>query len=152
MMMGFNRVMVWLLRSPFHWLISRSILALRVIGVKSGKPYEIPVNYVIVELLEGARCLITSQRDRTWWRNLRNRVEVELFFKGKRVLAKAQAFESFEDVADGLTKYFKASPRSARYFNLELNEDGNVPEADLERIAKERVVIWVEPPTTLMSE
>jgi hypothetical protein len=66
-----------------------------------------------------------------------------------RVMANAQAFESFEEVTDGLTEYFKVSPRSARYFNLELNADGSVPEADLERIAKERVVIWVEPPATV---
>jgi hypothetical protein len=52
-----------------------------------------------------------------------------------RVMANAQAFESFEEVTDGLTEYFKVSPRSARYFNLELNADGSVPEADLERIA-----------------
>jgi hypothetical protein len=150
-MMGFNRVMVWLLRSPLHWLISRSILALQVIGVKSGRAYDVPVNYVIVELSEGVRFLISSQRDRTWWRNLRRRVEIELSFRGKRAMAKAQAFESFEDVSDGLTEYFKASPKSARYFNLELNSDGSVPEADLERMAKERVVIWIEPPAILLS-
>jgi hypothetical protein len=141
--------MVWLLRSPFHHLISRSFLALRVIGVKSGKAYEIPVNYVVVGSQGGARCLITSKRDRTWWRNLRGRVEIELSIKGMRVMANAQAFESFEEVTAGLTEYFKVSPRSARYFNLELNADGSVPEADLERIAKERVVIWVEPPATV---
>jgi hypothetical protein len=147
--MGFNRVMVWLLRSPFHWILSRSILVLRVIGIKSGRAYDVPVNYIFVPNPNGNRLLITSQRDRTWWRNLRGRVEVDLTYQGKRGTAFAQAFESLEDVAEGLKHYFKASPKSARFFNIQLSADGNVAEADLKRRAPERVVIWVEPSVSI---
>jgi hypothetical protein len=150
-MMGFNRVMVWLLRSPFHRLISNNILVLRVVGVKSGRAFDVPVNYVIVERPHGVKYLVASQRDRTWWRNLRNRVGVELSFQGKRVKAHAQAFESVEAVTEGLREYFIASPKSARYFDLRLNPDGTIPAPSLGRVAEDRVVIWIDPPESSLS-
>jgi len=143
--MDFNRVMVGLLRSPFHRLVSRNMIVLHVNGVMSGRQYDIPVNYIQVETGESRRLLVTSQRDRTWWRNVRDRVEIGLTFQGQAMRAKAHVEESEDGVAAGFRRYFQVSPESARFFSIDLTSDGKVSELDLARLAGERVVIWVEP-------
>jgi hypothetical protein len=144
-MIDFNRVMVWVLGSPFHRLISGSMLVLGLTGMKSGNHYNVPVSYTSVETQDGLRLLVTSQRDRTWWRNVRDRVGVGLILRGQNVSAFAQAREDQGDVADGFKRYFKASPGSARFFSIELTTDGKVDEKDLMRLAQERVIVWIEP-------
>ncbi len=143
-MVDFNRLMVWLLKTPLHRLISNSVLSMHIVGTKSGRVYEVPVNYVIVNEAGGTRYLITSQQDRTWWRNLRKRVKITVQVKGQAKVAYAQAFEDHQDVMAGLKAYFQHSPRSARYFGLALNADGVVPDDELARIVQERVVIWID--------
>jgi deazaflavin-dependent oxidoreductase (nitroreductase family) len=147
--MGFNRVMIWLLRSPLHRLFSGSTIVLRVTGVRSGRRYDVPVNFVPVETTQGKRLLVTSQRDRTWWRNLRDRVEVELTLGGELLSAHAQVVEAEGDVAAGLQRYFQVSPKSARYFGIDLTPNGEVGEQDLQCLAGSRVVIWVDPSTAM---
>lgn len=143
--MNFNRVMVWLLRSRLHRLVSRSMTVLRVKGLKSGREFDVPVNYIPVETEGGQRLLITSQRDRAWWRNLREKVSVGLTYQGKLMNAFAQVNENEDQVAQGFIRYFKASPERARFFSIELTSDGEVSADDLVRLARERVIVWVEP-------
>ena len=141
--MDFNKFVIWLLRSPLHGFFSGSVMVLHIHGVKSGKLYEVPVNYVTVQDDSGKRLLVISEQQRTWWRNLPHQTKVDLTFRGKQVPATAQAFEGQAEVAVGLREYFLASPKSARYFGIELTPQGSILEADLDRLAQERVVIWV---------
>ena len=143
--MDLNRMMVGLLRSPFHRFVSRNLMVIQVKGVKSGRQYDVPVNYIEVVTGESRRLLVTSQRDRTWWRNIRGRVEVGLVFLGRGMRALAQVEESEDEVAAGLKRYFLVSPASARFFSIDLASNGTVNADDLSRLAHERVVIGVEP-------
>jgi len=77
-----NWFMTWLLRSPFHGLISGSILLITYNGRRSGTQYSAPLNY----FRDGNTLWVTSVRDRRWWRNFRGewpirvllqRVEIE---------------------------------------------------------------------------
>lgn len=143
--MIFNRMVVWLLQSRLHWLLSRSFVVMHVVGVKSGRIYNVPVNYIRLSPSNPLRLLITSLRARTWWRNLRQQVEVEITLEGRRQPVFAQAYESEADVVAGFVAYFASSPRSARYFKVELSSDGKASEADLQALAEKHVVIRIEP-------
>lgn len=138
--MWYNTLMSWLLRSPLHGLLSKSTLLITVIGRKSGKQYTLPVNYV----RDDESLWLTSQRDRTWWRNLLGSAPVSLVLQGQRLTAQAQAFEDGAAVAAGLQAYFRQAPGVARYFNVRLNDAGKPLEADLAKAAKQRVVIKIE--------
>jgi hypothetical protein len=142
--MNFNQFMIWLLRSPLHGLFSGNIMVMHIRGVKSGKLYRVPVNYVTVEDECRKRLLVTSERQRTWWCNLRDRIKLDLTFKGKQTPATAQAFVGQTEVSTGLRAYFQASPRSARFFGIDLTPEGTVQVDDLNQLAEDRVVIWVE--------
>jgi hypothetical protein len=142
--MDFNKFVIWLLRSPLHGLISRSMVVMHIQGVKSGKLYQVPVNYVTVQEETGTRLIVTSERQRTWWRNLRQETDLVLTYRGKQRRALAQAIEEQNAVAAGFGRYFRASPKSARYYGVELTPEGTVQESDLNQLALERVVVWID--------
>lgn len=79
--MWYNPLLILMLRSPLHPLLSGNTLALTYTGRKSGRTYTTPVNYV----RDGDRLWATSYRTRTWWRNLRNGVPVSLRLQGREV-------------------------------------------------------------------
>ncbi|TET98080.1 MAG: DUF385 domain-containing protein [Anaerolineales bacterium] len=142
--MSFNTIVIWLLQSPFHGLMSRNTVLIGYDGRKTGKRYNVPVNFVRVAGEDGDHLLITSERGRTWWRNLRGGSPVELRLQGTRLTATARTLEEIQEVEDGLMTYFVYAPGSTRYFNVGLDEGGGPRRNDVARVAQERVIIEVD--------
>lgn len=71
----------WLLRSPFHGVMSGSVMLVTVTGRKTGRTYTTPVNYV----KDGDEITVVSRLDRTWWRNARGGAPVTLRVRGRDV-------------------------------------------------------------------
>lgn len=80
-----NPFMKWLLRSPFHGIVSRSYMLLTFTGRKSGKVYSIPVQYA----QEGRTLYVMSSRGYVWWKNLRGGAAVQIRLRGKDVRGRA---------------------------------------------------------------
>ena len=80
-----NPIMIFILRSPLHFLVSHSVLVLYVTGAKTGKQYFIPVSF-----FEHSKGLLTCVTDKPniWWRNLTSIVEIKILFKGKEILSR----------------------------------------------------------------
>jgi hypothetical protein len=74
-----DRLVIWLLRSPFHPLMSHTTIVLTFTGRHSGRRYTIPVRY----LREGDRLLTTT--DSRWWLNLLEGARVILHLTGSEV-------------------------------------------------------------------
>lgn len=74
--------MIFILRSPLHFLVSHSVLVLYVTGAKTGKQYFIPVSF-----FEHSKGLLTCVTDKPniWWRNLTSIDEIKILFKGKEI-------------------------------------------------------------------
>jgi len=140
-----NAFMRMMLASPLHVLMSGSTLILRVRGLKSGRIYAVPVNYVHIE----KRLLITSQRDRTWWRNLLGGAPVEVILQGKRFNARAEAYSDPARVLPLFTDYVRAAPSVARYFEIGLDAAGLPDPTDLARAARDRVMVVAVLPSDL---
>jgi deazaflavin-dependent oxidoreductase (nitroreductase family) len=139
--MWYNKIMIALLRSPLHGMLGGSMMLITFTGRKSGKTFTTPVNYLRVQDESGEYLLTTSQRDRTWWRNLRGGAPVTLRLNGKDVPARAKAYEDPERVAALLTVLFHKSPQMAKYFKVGLDASGEPLPQDLQRAVSERVVI-----------
>ncbi len=88
-----NPVVRLLLRSPLHGLLDRTILILHLTGRKTGRRYDIPVNYVD---LDGRLTVVTAG---TWRANLRGRPDVEVTLLGRRRPMHAQLDEDPSAVA-----------------------------------------------------
>ncbi len=135
--MWFNPIMKWILRSPMHGLISKSVMLVTFAGRKSGKVYTVPVNYV----RDGDQYLTVSYRQRNWWRNLRGGVPVTLHIEGQDLKAVAEVEEETTPVAENLTALFRSAPQVARYLAVKL-----APKEPLARLqlakADERAGDW----------
>ncbi len=116
----YNPILAALLRSPWHGLVSGSVLLLTFTGHRSGRAYSTPVNYTCV----GNDLLITSLPGRTWWKNLRGGAPVTLWLAGRKVKAIATVVEDIEGVAAGLLAVCQCVPAYQRYLGLELGADG----------------------------
>jgi len=76
-----NPVVVWILRSPLHRLLSRGLMLLSYTGRRSGRRHAIPVGYQ----RSGAVITVLASRARRkrWWRNFREPAPVELLVRGR---------------------------------------------------------------------
>jgi len=135
--MWFNPFMAWVLRSPFHRLLSQNMMLVQYTGRKSGKAYAVPVNYLQREQM---LCTI-SQPDRTWWRNFREGAPASLLLRGEQVPAFVQASQEAGEVAQALTDFLTGNARYAGYFKVRLGADERPLPDDVRRAAIERVVI-----------
>lgn len=135
--MIYNPLMLWLLRSPLHPMISGGIMAVTYTGRKTGKTFTVPVNYV----QSGEDLLTVSLAKRKWWRNLRGGAEVILRLRGKDLPARAEASDDFTVVSQGLAEIVRANPKYARYLKVRLDERGQPSFVDLDLAARDKVFI-----------
>jgi len=137
-----NGTMIFLLRSPFHKLVSGNMMLVTVKGRKSGKAYTTPVNYVQDQHV----VYVTSQKERTWWKNLRGRAEAVLRLKGQDIKATGEVVEDEPGVTTQLATYLAKAPQYARYFGIPLDAEGKINLEDVAKAVKNRVCILFKIP------
>jgi hypothetical protein len=87
------------LRTRFHWLLSRNVVLLEITGRKSGRTLLVPVNY----RQHGDAISVMTYRGRQWWLNLRDVTELPIYLKGKRILSAPEVItEEHETIAAAL--------------------------------------------------
>ena len=76
-----NGLVLTVLRSPAHRLLSGMAIELRYTGRRSGREFTLPVQYA----LDGRRLLVAVQSpsSTTWWRNFRTPQDVSVRLRGK---------------------------------------------------------------------
>ena len=76
-----NGLVLALLRSPAHLLLSGMTIELRYTGRRSGREFTLPVQYA----RDGDRLLVAVQDPaaKAWWRNFRTPQEVTVRLRGK---------------------------------------------------------------------
>lgn len=133
-----NDFMAWVLRSPFHALLSNGMMLITVTGRRTGRKYTTPVGYY----REGDCLWILTNRDRTWWRNLRGGAEVRLLLKRSPVTALAEPELDGKTVEARLRDYLKHIPQAAKPMGVRV-ENGQANAEDVARVAKERLFVRV---------
>jgi deazaflavin-dependent oxidoreductase (nitroreductase family) len=130
-----------LITSPLHSVLGSNLAVITVTGRKSGKLISTPVNVTF----DGQTYTVISMRQRTWWRNLRDKPAAQLHVGGKQLEVQGAVIESADAVSQSLQSYFERNPKTVKYFGAKLNSDGRVEPSDLQRLANERVVIQLRP-------
>lgn len=138
--MWYNTLMMWLLRSPFHGIIDKDSMLVTVTGKKSGKAYTTPVNYS----REQDMLTVISQRDRTWWRNLRGGRPVKIHLRGQDLSALGTAVEDDAGVTANLTTYLQKNPQLVKYFSVTLDSNGQPKTEEVAQSAKNRVIVQIK--------
>jgi deazaflavin-dependent oxidoreductase (nitroreductase family) len=130
-----NSAMKFVLRSPVHGMVSKSILLITFTGRKSGKTYTTPVSYS----QNGDQVTIFTHAD--WWKNLRDEAPVTVRIRGKELQGLAEPVaEDKQAVAAGLIEHLRKVPSDARYYRVTFDEHG-YPRADEVEIAAQTTVM-----------
>lgn len=138
--MWYNPMMIWLLKSPLHGMISKGVMLVTVTGRKSGKSISTPTNYV----RDGDTLWVISWRERTWWRNLRGGANVRVLLSGRTVEGRGLVIEEEKAVAQSLSDYYRKVPQVAKYVQIGLDAAGLPVSADCERAAQKMVVVRID--------
>jgi hypothetical protein len=134
-----NRFVVLLANSPFYPLLGKNMAVVKVQGSKTGKCFSVPINVLPV----GGKLVVISMRKRKWWRNLRGDSPAILLHQGKTNPVRGIVIELPSEVEVGLKELLREFPQYLKYLGVHLTPQG-VPNAkDTERLAKERILIYL---------
>ncbi|MFK7733913.1 MAG: nitroreductase/quinone reductase family protein [Pseudomonadales bacterium] len=137
-----NPIVALLLRSPLHFLASKSLMVVTFWGRKSGKQYSTPVRYLRYE----ETIVSFSSDDTAWWRNLREGAKASLLVQGSRIDCTTTVIEhDAEKVREWLDYYFKQFPQDMAYHDVKLKADGLVDEATM-AVAVEHAIVMIATP------
>lgn len=133
-----NTTMKFILRSPFHALVSKNILLITFSGRKSGKNYTTPVSYS----QSGEQVSIFTHAG--WWKNLRGGAPVKLRLQGRELEGLAEPVaEDRQAVAAGLANHLRKVPFDARFYGVTIDDRGNPNEAEVIKAAETVAMIRV---------
>jgi hypothetical protein len=133
-----NRLVVGLLRSPFHARLRHTTMLLTFTGRKSGRRYTIPVRY-----LREDETLLTLT-DSPWWRNLRGGVPVDLYIAGQKVRGCAEVNTNPEDVKQGISAMLRQAPSDARFYRVRFDRHDQPNMTSLKQAAQLHVLITIQ--------
>jgi hypothetical protein len=134
-----TRSMKLILRSPLHWMVSKTVLLITFIGSKSGKTFTTPVDYS----QEGGQVTIFTHAN--WWKNLCNGAPVKLRVRSRELQGLAETVaEDKVAVAAGLREHLRKVPSDARYYSVTFDTQGNPRAEEVERAAKTVVMIRIQ--------
>ena len=133
-----------ILRSPFHGWMSASVLLITYRGRKSRRKFTLPVQYV----QDGNNIYILPgyAERKTWWRNLKDGVDVQVMLKGQTKLGRGILLEHEVDGAEILKAfglYLRHIPPSAKIHNVRIETDGQPNPNDLRKAVKDILMIRV---------
>ncbi|RJP48939.1 MAG: DUF385 domain-containing protein [Anaerolineaceae bacterium] len=134
-----NDFMAWLLRSPFHGMLSNGMMLITITGRKTGRKFTTPVGYY----REGEYLWVITNHDRTWWKNLQGGASVELLLKRKRVIARAEPELDEQTVETRMSEYLHQVPLAARPMGIRM-EKGKPNTDDLAQTAKDRLFVRIQ--------
>ena len=134
-----NTFISWVLRSPFHGLLSNGMMLITVTGRKTLRKYTTPVGYY---QQDGYLWVITS-RDRQWWRNVKNGTEVSLLLKKKPVQGFAEVELDAQAVEARMFEYIQHVPMAAKPMGIRM--ENNTPTVeDVARTARDRLFVKIK--------
>ena len=137
--MNGNDFMAWVLRSPFHGMLSNGMMLITITGRKTGKTYTTPVGYYMED---GTMWVITS-RERTWWKNLQGGAKVDLLLKRKPVTGIADVDLDEKSVLARMPEYLRHIPQAAKPMKIRM-EAGKPNQEDVATTAKDRLFVKIK--------
>ena len=130
--------MKFILRSPMHGMVSKSMLLITFTGRKSGKTYTTPVDYS----QDGDQVTIFTHAN--WWKNLNGGSPVTLRMRGRDLQGIAEPVaEDKGAVAAGLMEHLRKVPSDAKYYGVTFDDQKNPRAEEVEKAAQSAVMIRV---------
>jgi deazaflavin-dependent oxidoreductase (nitroreductase family) len=111
-----NRLLLALLRSPLHRLVSGGLLGLTVTGRRTGKPVTLPVQYAV----DGDRLVVVAANasSKRWWRNLSGGAPLSVWWRGRPLVGDGRVLDG-QEAAVALAAWGRRHPRAAERLGLD---------------------------------
>lgn len=136
-----NPFLLRALRTGHPTRLGKSLMAITVTGVKTGRDFTFPVQFVrdgdTIWVLPG------HPESKTWWRNLRSGAPVRLHLEGVDVGGTAVAISGGtdpEEAVRGLRAYLRRTPAAARAVGVA----ADASDEQLRAAAEHAVVVRIE--------
>lgn len=136
--MNGNGFMSWVLRSPFHGLLSNGMMLITVSGRRTGRKYTTPVGFY----RKDDNLWVLTSRNRTWWKNLQGGAQVLLLLQRRPVSAFAEPELELKTVETLLKEYIRHIPQAAKPMGIRV-DSGKANAEDIARVAKERLFVRI---------
>jgi hypothetical protein len=140
--MRMNPIVDVVLRSRFHWLLSRGLALVTVTGRRSGRRYTIPVGYL--ETSDAVVVLVNDAPTKTWWRNYLQPGPIEMRLRGVRRSGRAVVVppdsKQFRRTAE---ESFRRSRVIPRLFGIAFDPRGELTVEDAERLAQRAAIVRI---------
>ena len=134
-----NQAMKFVLRSPAHGMVSKTILLIHFTGRKSGEAYTTPVSY---SQQDDQVFIFTHAK---WWKNLRSDQPVTLTIRGQNVQGFPETVANDKKaIAAGLSAHLRRVPSDARYYEVTFDPGGNPNEDEVKKAVENVVMIRVQ--------
>lgn len=130
-----NAVVLGLLRSPLHRLLSGRLLAITVVGRRTGRRYTIPVGYA-----EHDAALLIGTAG-TWYRNLRPGTPIDVRLRGRRVRYDPEVIRDESRAADLYRVILQRNPVHGRFAHIRIAPGGGPDPDDLRRALADGVAV-----------
>lgn len=142
-----NPLIVGILRSPFHWLLSRGLLLITVTGRKTGRRYTIPVGYQRDG--ETLDVMVSEARRKSWWRNYLEPAPLELRLCGRSRRGRAVVVHpGTDEFRHGVAHTLKRMPWLGRVFRVDYDRREGLTDEQVVRLGEEIAMVRI----TLESE
>lgn len=134
-----NPMMMAVLKSPFHNILSKGIMIITFNGRLTGRKYSTPVSYYQAD--DEVICFTHAN----WWKNLKGSAPVQLLVRGKELGGSAEPIPDDTEIKlDGLNKLLQAVPGDARFYDVRFDEHGQLDQDDLRHAAENSVMIHIQ--------
>lgn len=133
-----NQAMKFVLRSPIHGAVSKTVLLITFTGRKSGKIFTTPVSY---SQINDQVIIFTHAK---WWKNLRGGASVTLCIKGHEFQGWAiPVVDDKQAIAVQLAAHLRNVPSDAPYYKVSFDEHGLPRNEEIEKAVQTVVMIGV---------
>lgn len=133
-----NKTMKFILRSPMHGMVSKSIVVISFTGKKSGKTISTPVSYS----QSGKQVTIFTHAK--WWKNLVGGAPVKLSLRGKEACGMAEpVVENKTAIAAALSDHLRRVKSDATFYGVTFDEQGNPRQDEIEKAIQTVVMVCV---------
>ncbi len=137
-----NPLIVGILRSPLHALLSGGLMLLTVTGRRSGRRFTFPVGY---QRQGGELVVMVSEaRRKSWWRNFSEPGGVEMRVRGRELSGEAQLVDpGSAEFRSSCERTLRRMPWLGRVFRIDYDRNRGLGEEQLEHLRKEIAVVRI---------
>ena len=133
-----NPLVVFILRSPLHFIASKNLIFITFQGRKSKKTFNIPVSYH----REGNDLIALTLKQNLWWKNLKmlNRTQITLLGKREDV-GITIVDQDTQFIKEKMRELIIEKPIDAYFAKVKLDNNKLPVEEDLEEASQKHIVL-----------